>query len=236
MRVLIVEDDPRTSRSVRALLEDEKMAVDVADAGEEGLARALRQNYDVMLLDLGLPDTHGFDVLKKLRAAGSDMPVMVVSGTDDVRTKAQGLWLGGDDYIVKPFRAPELLARISAVVRRARGHAQALIQLGELTVNLDSQWAERNGARIHLSSKEYGVLELLALRRGQIVSREALMGHLYGVMDTPNDKIIEVFVSKLRKKLQDALDGCDLIETIWGRGYMLTDPDGVQAAAVPAAA
>ena len=236
MRVLIVEDDPRTSSSVRTLLEDEKMAVDVAGAGEEGLARALRQSYDVMLLDLGLPDTHGFDVLKKLRAAGSDMPVMVVSGTDDVRTKAQGLWLGGDDYIVKPFRAPELLARISAVVRRARGHAQSLIQVGELTVNLDSQWAEHNGGRIHLSSKEYAVLELLALRRGQVVSREALMNHLYGMMDTPNDKIIEVFVSKLRKKLQDALDGCDLIETIWGRGYMLTDPDGARAVVVPAAA
>lgn len=212
------------------------MAVDVAAAGQEGLARALRQHYDVMLLDLGLPDTHGFDVLKKLRAAGSDMPVMVVSGTDDVRTKAQGLWLGGDDYIVKPFRAPELLARISAVVRRSRGHAQTLIQIGSLTVNLDSQWAEHNGGRIHLSSKEYGVLELLALRRGQVVSREALMGHLYGVMDTPNDKIIEVFVSKLRKKLQDTLDGYDMIETIWGRGYMLCDPDGAGPAVVPAAA
>lgn len=235
MRVLVVEDDPRTSNSVRALLEGEKMAVDVAAAGEDGLIRALRQRYDVMLLDLGLPDTHGFDILRKLRAAGCDMPVMLISGTSDGRTKAQGLWLGGDDYIVKPYRAPELLARISAVVRRARGHAQTLIQIGDLTVNLDSQWAERNGCRIHLSSKEYGVLELLALRRGQVVSREALMAHLYGVMDAPNDKIIEVFVSKLRKKLQDVLDGPDLIETIWGRGYMLCDPDGA-VAAVPAAA
>jgi len=234
MHVLVVEDDPSALNSVRLLLESEQMRVDMAATGEEGFAKASRNGYDLILLDLGLPDMHGFDVLKKLRADGGNTPVMVLSATADVPTKARGLWLGADDYVVKPFRGPELIARIAAVTRRSSGRSRAVVQIGRLTVDLDTQWVETDGVRIHLSRKEFSVLELLALRKGQVVTRDMLVDHLYGGRDEPNEKIIEVFVSKIRKKLHSALDGAELIETIWGRGYVLRDPQIPQDSDGPA--
>lgn len=225
MHVLIIEDDLRTLSGMRQLLENRQMAVETASLGKEGLGVALQKDHDLILLDLGLPDMHGFDVLKKLRGADNDTPVMILSGTADVEAKTKGLRMGADDYIVKPFQAPELLARISAVVRRSNGHSHSMVRFGGLTVNLDAQWVECRGARIHLSRKEYAIVELLALRKGQVVTRDMFVSHLYGGRDAPDEKIIEVFISKIRKKFETVLDGDGLIETVWGQGYMIRDPE-----------
>ena len=224
MRVLLVEDDPTTQQSVRMMLESASMVVDTTDLGEDGLEISKLYDYDIIILDLMLPDIGGMEVLRRLRDARIETPVLILSGLTESENKVKGLGIGADDYLTKPFNKEELLARIQAIVRRSQGHSQSVIQTGMLMVNLDARTIEVNGQPIHLTGKEYGILELLTLRKGTTLTKEMFLNHLYGGMDEPELKIIDVFICKLRKKLSNATGGETYIETVWGRGYVLRDP------------
>ncbi|MCR9219730.1 MAG: response regulator transcription factor [Alphaproteobacteria bacterium] len=229
MRVLLVEDDDLTSRSIEMMLQAEGFVVDAADMGEDGLEIGKIYEYDLIILDLMLPDMDGYEVLRRLRDSRIETPVLILSGLSEMDDKIKGLGYGADDYLTKPFDKRELLARIQAIVRRSRGHSQSKIQVGRLTVNLDSRTVDVDSKPVHLTGKEYGILELLALRKGVTLTKEMFLNHLYGGMDEPEAKIIDVFVCKLRKKLAAAADGTNFIETVWGRGYVLQDPESAQA-------
>ena len=151
-------------------------------------------------------------------------PILILSGLAGIEDKVRGLGFGADDYMTKPFHKDELVARIHAIVRRSKGHAQSVINTGDLCVNLDTKTVEVNGARVHLTGKEYQMLELLSLRKGTTLTKEMFLNHLYGGMDEPELKIIDVFICKLRKKLATASSGRNYIETVWGRGYVLREP------------
>ncbi len=225
MRILLVEDDPTTQQSIKMMLESEGMVVDTTDLGEDGLEIGKIYDYDLIVLDIMLPDMDGFEVLRRLRDGRVDTPVLILSGLTEPDSKIKGLGIGADDYLTKPFDKKELLARIQAIIRRSQGHAQSLITTGLLTVNLESHTVEVKGQPIHLTGKEYGILELLSLRKGTTLTKEMFLNHLYGGMDEPELKIIDVFICKLRKKLSTATGGDNYIETVWGRGYVLRDPD-----------
>ena len=226
MRVLLVEDDPLTQQSIQMLLESEGMVVDTADLGEDGLEIGKLYDYDIIVLDIMLPDIGGFGVLRRLRDGRVDTPVLILSGLTESENKVKGLGFGADDYLTKPFDKGELLARIQAIVRRAKGHSDALIRTGRLTVNLNSRQIEIDGEPVHLTGKEYGIIELLSLRKGTTPTKDMFLNHLYGGRGEPKLKIIDVFVCKLRKKLSEATGGENYIETVWGRGYVLRDPHG----------
>ena len=235
MRVLLVEDDPTTARGVELMLGGEGFNIYTTDLGEEGLDLGKLYDYDIILLDLNLPDMHGYEVLKKLRLAKVETPILILSGMREVDDKVKGLVFGADDYLTKPFDKTELVARINAIVRRSKGHAQSVIETGKLEVNLDTRTVTVEGQLLHLTGKEYGILELLSLRKGTTLTKEMFLNHLYGGMDEPELKIIDVFVCKLRKKLSVATGGSHYIETVWGRGYVLRDPPEAQADAPLAA-
>ncbi len=225
MRVLLVEDDPTTQQSVQMMLETAGMVVDATDLGEDGLEIGKLYEYDIIILDLMLPDIDGLEVLRRLRDSRIETPVLILSGLTESETKVKGLGSGADDYLTKPFDRAELLARIQAVVRRSAGHAQSVIDTGRLSVNLDARTVAVDQQPIHLTGKEYGILELLSLRKGTTLTKEMFLNHLYGGMDEPELKIIDVFICKLRKKISDANEGNHYIETVWGRGYVLRDPE-----------
>jgi two-component system cell cycle response regulator CtrA len=226
MRVLVVEDDQATAQSLQMMLESEGMVVDATDLGEDGLEIGKLYDYDIIILDLMLPDINGIEVLRRLRDARVETPVLILSGLIEAENKVKGLGTGADDYLTKPFDKAELMARIQAIVRRSRGHAQSIIKTGKLSVNLDAHTVDIDSQPVHLTGKEYGILELLSLRKGTTLTKEMFLNHLYGGMDEPELKIIDVFICKLRKKLSAATGGDNYIETIWGRGYVLRDPDG----------
>ncbi|MEM7570170.1 MAG: response regulator transcription factor [Pseudomonadota bacterium] len=225
MRVLLIEDDMSTSKSIELMLGSEGFNVYATDLGEEGLDLGKLYDYDIILLDLNLPDMHGYDVLKKLRLAKIGTPILILSGDTELDNKVRGLGFGADDYMTKPFHKEELVARIHAIVRRSKGHAQSIIRTGKLAVNLDAKTVEVDSQRVHLTGKEYAMLELLSLRKGTTLTKEMFLNHLYGGMDEPELKIIDVFICKLRKKLKAATEGEEYIETVWGRGYVLRDPE-----------
>lgn len=235
MRVLLVEDDSSMARSIEMMLKSDGHVVDVADMGEDGIDLGKVYEYDIIILDLMLPDMDGYDVLKSLRNAKVETPILILSGLTELDNKIKGLGFGADDYLTKPFDKRELQARLQAILRRSKGHAQNVIQLGRLEVNLDSRTVEIDGKMVHLTGKEYGILELLALRKGLTLTKESFLNHLYNGMDEPEIKIIDVFICKLRKKLEDASGGLNYIETVWGRGYVLRDPEAEQGASSKAA-
>ena len=224
MRILLVEDDPTTSKSVEMMLSNANLNVYATDLGEEGIDLARLYDYDLILLDLNLPDMNGHEVLRQLRLAKIETPTLVLSGYDDAENKVKSFGFGADDYMTKPFHREELIARIHAIVRRSKGHAQSAIQTGKVLVNLDAKTVEVDGQPVHLTGKEYQMLELLSLRKGTTLTKEMFLNHLYGGMDEPELKIIDVFICKLRKKLAQATGGDNYIETVWGRGYVLRDP------------
>jgi two-component system cell cycle response regulator CtrA len=230
MRVLLIEDDSAMARSIELMLRSEGFNVYTTDLGEEGIDLGKLYDYDIIVLDLILPDMSGFEVLKTLRLAKVQTPVLILSGNAIVEAKVKALGFGADDYMTKPFHKDELVARIQAVVRRSKGHSQSVITTGKLTVNLDAKTVEVDGSRVHLTGKEYQMLELLSLRKGTTLTKEMFLNHLYGGMDEPELKIIDVFICKLRKKLAVACNGEHYIETVWGRGYVLRDPDEKVAA------
>jgi two-component system cell cycle response regulator CtrA len=224
MRVLLVEDDSATALTIELMLKSESFTVYTTDLGEEGLDLGKLYDYDIILLDLNLPDMSGFEVLRSLRVSRVKTPILILSGLTDIEAKIKGLGFGADDYMTKPFHRDELVARIHAVVRRSKGHAQSKIEIGNLVVNLDTKSVEIDGARVRLTGKEHQILELLSLRKGTTLTKEMFLTNLYGGIDEPEIKIIDVFICKLRKKLANASGGKNYIETVWGRGYVLRQP------------
>ncbi|WP_420863539.1 response regulator transcription factor CtrA [Algirhabdus cladophorae] len=225
MRILLVEDDPNTSKSIELMLTHANLNVFSTDLGEEGIDLAKLYDYDLILLDLNLPDMNGHEVLRQLRLAKIETPILILSGADDTENKIKGFGFGADDYLTKPFHRDELIARIHAIIRRSKGHSQSVIRTGKIGVNLDAKTVEVDNKTVHLTGKEYQMLELLSLRKGTTLTKEMFLNHLYGGMDEPELKIIDVFICKLRKKLSIATDGDNYIETVWGRGYVLRDPE-----------
>ena len=234
MRVLVVEDDSATAQSIELMLKSGSFNVYTTDLGEEGIDLGKIYDYDIILLDLNLPDMSGFEVLRSLRVSKVKTPILILSGLAGIEDKVRGLGFGADDYMTKPFHKDELVARIHAIVRRSKGHAQSIIQIDDLTVNLDTKTVAVNGTRVHLTGKEYQMLELLSLRKGITQTKEMFLTHLYGGMDDPEMKIIDVFICKLRKKLANASSGKNYIETIWGRGYVMRDPVDEEAIKISA--
>ncbi len=235
MRVLLVEDDLAAARGVALMLRSGGAVVDHTDTGEEALELVHHYDYDIVLLDLMLPDIEGYDVVRRMRAGRLNVPVLILSGLTRPQAKVRGLTLGADDFITKPFDKAELLARIPAVVRRSKGFSQPSLHVGPLQLNLDSREVTVNGEPVHLTGKEYAILELMVLRKGMVLTKEAFLNHLYGGMDEPEMKIIDVFICKLRKKLAQA-GTPELIGTVWGRGYMVREPGaGVPAIVEPLA-
>ena len=224
MRILLVEDDPATSRSIELMLTHANFNVYCTDLGEDGVDLAKLYDYDLILLDLNLPDMSGHEVLRQLRMAKIETPILILSGSDDTDNKIRGFGFGADDYMTKPFHREELIARIHAIIRRSKGHAQSVIRTGMVGVNLDAKTVDVEGKSVHLTGKEYQILELLSLRKGTTLTKEMFLNHLYGGMDEPELKIIDVFICKLRKKLSEATGGDNYIETVWGRGYVMRDP------------
>ena len=228
MRILLVEDDPTTAKSIELMLTHANLNVYSTDLGEEGIDLAKLYDYDLILLDLGLPDMNGHEVLRQLRMARIETPILILSGADDTENKIKGFGFGADDYLTKPFHREELVARIHAIIRRSKGHSQSIINTGKISVNLDAKTVEVGGKAVHLTGKEYQMLELLSLRKGTTLTKKMFLNHLYGGMDEPELKIIDVFICKLRKKLSTATGGENYIETVWGRGYVLRDPQDDQ--------
>ena len=224
MRILLVEDDPSTSRSIELMLTHANLNVYCTDMGEDGIDLAKLYDYDLILLDLHLPDMSGHEVLRQLRLARIETPILILTGSDDTENKIKGFGFGADDYLTKPFHREELVARIHAIIRRSKGHSQSVIKTGLFNVNLDAKTVDVDGLTVHLTGKEYQMLELLSLRKGTTLTKEMFLNHLYGGMDEPELKIIDVFICKLRKKLAEATGGANYIETVWGRGYVLREP------------
>jgi two-component system cell cycle response regulator CtrA len=217
MRALLIEDDSAVANSIELMLKSAGLNLYKTDLGEEGIDLGKIYDYDIIVLDLSLPDMSGFEVLRKLRASKVGSPILILSGLDNVEDKIKGLGFGADDYMTKPFHKDELVARIKALVRRSKGHAQSAIHVDD-------------GARVHLTDKEYKILELLALHQHATLDKEDFLNQLYGGIDEPDSKIIDVFICKLRKKLSNASGGKDYIETVWGRGYTMRGPsDGTDA-------
>jgi two-component system, cell cycle response regulator CtrA len=231
MRVLLVEDDLVSARGISLMLKASGMIVDIADTGEEACELVRHYDYDIVVLDLMLPDMEGYEVVRRMRSARIETPVLILSGLSRPQAKVKGLGMGADDFISKPFDKAELLARMQAIVRRSKGFSQSMLRVGSLQLNLDSREVLVNTTPVHLTGKEYAILELLVLRKGMVLTKEAFLNHLYGGMDEPEMKIIDVFICKLRKKLSQAGAG-NLIGTVWGRGYMMRDPAGDQQDAI----
>jgi two-component system cell cycle response regulator CtrA len=233
MRVLLVEDDITASRGMSLMLRAQGAIVDETDTGEEALELVKHYDYDIVVLDLLLPDMEGYEVVRRMRSSRLETPVMIVSGLTRPQAKVKGFGMGADDYITKPFDQAELTARIHAVIRRSKGYSQPLLKIGNLQLNLDSRDVVVDGTQVHLTGKEYAILELLVLRKGMVLTKEAFLNHLYGGIDEPEMKIIDVFICKLRKKLAQSGAG-NLIGTVWGRGYMMRDPNSLAAIAASA--
>src|SRR6185437_12334533 len=179
MRVLLVEDDSATAASIEMMLRAEGFICDTTDLGEDGLEIGKLYDYDIIILDLMLPDIDGYDVLRRLRAARVRTPILILSGLAELDHKIKGLGFGADDFLTKPFDRRELIARIQAIVRRAKGHSESLIRTGKLTVNLDSRTVEVEGHPVNLTGKEYGILELLSLQRHDADQRDVPQSSLW---------------------------------------------------------
>lgn len=226
-QILLVEDDPHLGPLLREYLTADYQ-VHHATTLRDAQAWLGTHSAQLIVLDLNLPDGDGLDLVQALRQYSST-PVLILSARSAVQERVSGLNAGADDYLTKPFDKRELQARIQAIIRRSKGHSESVIRTGRLTVNLDARTVEVDGQPLHLTGKEYGILELLSLRKGTTLTKEMFLNHLYGGMDEPELKIIDVFICKLRKKLSEATGGENYIETVWGRGYVLRDPQSAEA-------
>ena len=219
MRVLVVEDTPELARQLKQRLEGEGYAVDTAADGEEGRFMGETEPYDAVILDLGLPKVDGLTVLRSWRRAGMAVPVLILTARDAWNEKVQGIDAGADDYLAKPFSMEELLARVRALIRRAKGHATAEIACGGVVLDTRTGRVTVDGEPIELTAFEYRVLSYLMHRKGQVVSRTELIEHLYDQDFDRDSNTIEVFIVRLRRKL-----GTDIIKTVRGLGYRADEP------------
>ena len=222
MRVLLVEDDLVIAKSITLMLKKVGAVVDEVDTGKEALELSRHYDYDIVVLDLNLPDLEGYEVIRRMRLAKLEIPILILSGLSGSQARVKGLGMGADDFITKPFDSAELVARVQAIVRRSKGFGQPMLQIEGLQLNLESQEVTVEGQVVHLTGKEYAILELLVLRNGMVLTKDVFLNHLYGGMDEPEMKIIDVFICKLRKKLANA-GAADLIGTVWGRGYTIRE-------------
>jgi two-component system cell cycle response regulator CtrA len=218
VRLLLVEDDRLLADSLSRLLEQAGFTVYVTAFGEDALDLARTFRFDLVLLDLTLPDMPGDAVLKALREVRAETPVIILSGADDLDTKLDRFQEGADDYLTKPFAVEELVARAHALLRRAQSSAPASLRAGPLMLDLSARRATVEDTPVPLTGKEFACLEFLLSRRGMTVTKEMFLAHLYGGRDEPEMKIIDVFICKIRRKLAEA-GAPPLIETVWGRGY-----------------
>jgi two-component system cell cycle response regulator CtrA len=223
MRILLVDGDISSARTLSDKLKAGGAAVDVAEAGQETLALARLHDYDIAIIELRLPDMDGYEVIRRLRAAGVETPVIMLSTATQPAARVMAFSVGADDFVARPFDDAELLARLQAVVRRSRGLSKPTLTVGALRLDLGAKAATFGGTAVNLTGKEYAVLELLTVRKGLAQNKEAFIAHLYGGMDEPERKIIDVYICKLRRKLAEA-GARNLITTVFGGGYVLRDP------------
>ena len=222
MRVLVVDDEGLSNQALAHLLRSNGVIVDQIDRGEEAIELARHYDYDVVLTDFALTDMDGYELVRRMRAARIDTPVIIQAEQVRPQARVKAFGIGADDFITKPCDHNELFARMQAIVRRSKGYSQPSLRCGVLQLNLDSREVLVSGQPVHLTGKEYAILELLVLRKGMVLTKEVFLNHLYGGMDEPEMKIIDVFICKLRKKLADA-GAANVIGTVWGRGYMVRD-------------
>lgn len=223
MRLLLIEDDPLLTECVTEILTTNAHQADAAATGEDGLLMAETGTYQLYIVDLGLPDMEGTHLITRLRELCPDTPILVLSGHNQLENKIESLNTGADDFMIKPFHRDELIARIHAIVRRAEGLSKQALSIGRLQIDLTNSEVSTLDGPVPLTEKEYQLLEMLCLRKGNPVSKEAILDCLYGGMDEPDAKIIDVFVCNLRKKLAAVNDGNNCIRTVWGRGYALNE-------------
>lgn len=221
MRVLVVEDSPRLARNIATALRRSGYAVDTAADGEEGLWLAESHDYDAMVLDVMLPKRDGLDVLRTLRARSRPLHVLLLTARDTVADRVTGLQAGADDYLVKPFALEELLARVQALCRRAYGAKQPRLAIADLEINTSARTVQRGGQVLELTAREYQLLEYLARRRGEVVSRTDIEAHIYDGQTDPMSNVVDSAVCTLRKKLTNSVQAAALIHTRRGQGYVL---------------
>ncbi|PYD69157.1 response regulator transcription factor [Komagataeibacter swingsii] len=231
MRILLVEPVARKAEETTLHMQKGGFIVDHVNTGHDALGMLKSYNYDLAVIDVRLPDMDGYEVLRISRAARVPTPVVVLSEERAPMAKVKAFSSGADDYVTRPYESMELTARMQAVIRRSKGYSEPTLRAGELELSLDSREVTVHGQNVHLTGKEYMILELLLLRKGMVLTKDAFLNHLYGGMDEPEMKIIDVFICKLRKKLQMAGAG-QLISTVWGQGYVLRD-EGSPLAAPP---
>lgn len=221
MRILLVEDDAMIGAAVRTALRQEAYAVDWVRMGKEVQAALANENFDLVLLDLGLPDLDGVALLGQLRAQGNALPVIIITARDGVEDRIRGLDAGADDYMVKPFDLDELAARIRSALRRSAGHAEPELEAAGVRVNLATRAVTRAGEPVHLSAREYAIVEALMLRPGAILSRAQLEERIYGWGDEVESNAVEVHIHGVRRKL-----GQDFIQNVRGVGYFIPRKEG----------
>lgn len=223
MNVMIVEDDPIVSHAITMALHDEGHRSNVCTTLDHAEHDVAENNYDAIILDLNLPDGDGFEFTKVIRNNKVNTPILIVSGRSSVTDKVVALRAGADGYLTKPFDRQELVANLTAIVRRSNGHSDSVIRTGPISVDLTKHEVKVNNKRVKLSSKEYRMMELLSLRKGSVLTKSHFLSHLYGGIDEPEAKIIDVFICKLRRKLSQHARGHNHIHTVWGQGYVLRD-------------
>jgi two-component system, OmpR family, response regulator PhoP len=221
MRILVVEDEPTLRDQLERELRSQDYTVDATSDGKEALYFATDYPFDAAVVDLGLPGLSGLELITQLRAKGSRLPILILTARGRWQDKVQGLEAGADDYLTKPFQTEELLARLKALLRRAAGAAQDVLQCGPVTLNLSAQQVSLNGIEIELTSFEYRLLEHLARARGRVLSKDELAAHLYPHDEERDSNVIEVLIGRLRRKL-DPEGTLQPVETLRGRGYRFT--------------
>ena len=224
MHILVIEDDKITNQNICLLLKRERMIPEAAYSGLEGLELIKLYEYDLVILDLILPDMNGLEIVKQIRQQKNDVPVLILSGLNQTDKKVECLNAGADDYLTKPYERIELLARIKALIRRSRGISNACISVGKMNIDMNTKTVYVGDKLIPLTAKEYALLELLALKKGITVGKETCLNQLYGIIDEPPDsKIIDVFLCKMRRKIKELTGGEDYIQNVRGRGYILSE-------------
>lgn len=223
MRVLLIESDHVTRKNLENTLIRAGFTVYSTDVGSEGIELAQFYDYDLIVSEINLPDMTGFEILHLLRTQGVNTPFMVLTCVKSIENKVKAFGLGADDYMTKPFYYEELVARLQAIIRRSKGHSHSIIKMGPISIDLNKKSVEIDGQRVPLTRKEYQMMELLSLHKGTTLTKEMFLDHIYGGVDEPDLKIIDVFIFRLRKKLVPLMGGENCIETVWGRGYVLRE-------------